>query len=90
MPRRLAGLLCLLAVACGGLAGCSTSGMFGKSPFASEQWEPEVEDTGSNEWKSAPSKLRKGKSKESSEDPLDKLFWSEEARDINRSLGGSL
>lgn len=94
MLRSATGIVCLCALACGLLAGCAGSGLglnkkhaFGKD----EQWEPDVEAAPKTaDWKSAPSNLRKGKAKESSEDPIDKLIWSDTARDINRNLGGSL
>ena len=89
MSRRLAGILCLIAISCG-LAGCASGfGLFGKSK-KSEQWEPEIVDDKPSDWRSEPSKLRSSSSRKSSEDPLDKFIWSSEARDINRSLGGSL
>ena len=90
MPRRLAGTLCLLAVACGGMAGCASTG-FGLKPFSrSAQWEPEVEDAKPSDWRSGVSNMRKDSDKASNEDRLDKLIWSDTARDINRSLGGNL
>ena len=94
MLRRLTGILCLLAITCGGLAGCASMGMGKSKPFGrNEQWEPEVtEDSkgSASDWRSAPSNLRQGSARASKEDRLDRLIWSDEARDINRSLGGSL
>ncbi len=89
MPRYLTVSLCLLALSCGAM-GCASSGLFGRKAVASDQWEPEVEASNAADWRSSPSNLRQGKARKSSEDPLDKFIWSEEARDINRSVGGSL
>jgi len=92
MPPRFAMILCLLAVTCS-LSGCASSG-FGVSkskPFGRDgQWEPEVDETKSSDWRSTPSNLRKGKDRESSEDPIDKWLWSDESREISRNLGGRL
>jgi hypothetical protein len=90
MPGRLAGTICLLAAISAGLTGCKSGG-FGMNPFGrSAQWEPEVEETKTSEWRSGMSNMRNAKDQESTEDRLDKLIWSDTARDINRSLGGSL
>ena len=61
---------------------------FGKSrPFAKkEQWEPDVE-AASNDWRSDAGKLGRGNRRAEKEDPLDKLLWSQDARDINRNMG---
>ena len=90
--RRLALTVCLLAVTGSGMVGCVSSGLGLFKPFGrGEQHEPEVEEeTKPNDWRSAPSGMRNDKDQKSSEDPLDKLIWSSEARDINRSLGGAL
>lgn len=85
-PARL--IVCLLACVAG-LAGCS-SGLGGKLTGRSEQWEPDVEETQPTDWRSGPSSLRSKGDRASSEDRLDKFIWSDTARDINRSLGGSL
>lgn len=92
MSHRFATILCLLAIT-SSVTGCASSG-FGVSkskPFGKEgQWEPEVDETKSSDWRSTPSSLRKGKDKESSEDPIDKWLWSDESREISRNLGGRL
>lgn len=79
-----------LMVAClAAASGCSSSGFgIGKSkPFAKkEQWEPDVEETKSD-WRSDAGKIGRGNRKAEAEDPLDKLLWSEEARNINRNMG---
>jgi hypothetical protein len=74
MPRYLTVSLCLLALSCGAM-GCASSGLFGRKTV---------------DWRSSPSNLRQGNARKSSEDPLDKFIWSDEARDINRSVGGAL
>lgn len=89
MSRRLALFLCLLTLSSGAI-GCATSGLFGRKTVAGDQWEPEVEASNTSDWRSAPSNLRQGRARKSSEDPLDKFIWSDEARDINRSVGGAL
>ena len=94
-------MILLLSIICGGLPGCAGLGLAGLGLTGSglnragfrkgEQWEPEVEEASTNkDWRNAPSTLRKGSDRKSTEDPIDKLLWSDEARDINRSLGGSL
>lgn len=90
MSLRISLFLCLVAVAIG-TTGCSMPGVYGKQRgVANDQWEPDVEATTNSDWRSAPSNLRQGAARKSTEDPLDKLIWSDEARDINRSVGGAL
>ncbi|MBS0202596.1 MAG: hypothetical protein JSS49_06820 [Planctomycetes bacterium] len=86
--RRLAGILCLVTLACGA-AGCSSMGL-GKSFGKNEQWEPPVEEGIPKPPRNSASALRAGKDQESTENAIDKLIWSDTARDINRNLGGSL
>jgi hypothetical protein len=93
MSRSLTGILCLVAVSCGALTGCTSLGFNKSKPFGrNEQWEPEVtEEHGKPaDWRSSPSSLRSESGRASAEDPLDKYIWSSESRDINRSLGGRL
>jgi hypothetical protein len=90
MPRNLSVVVCLMIVI-GGLSGCTSTGLFRSRPFGHEQWEPDVEEeTKSSDWRSEPSQLRKSKGmdKAPKENALDKLIWSDTARDINRNLGG--
>jgi hypothetical protein len=47
-----------------------------------DQSEPEVEDTWAFVGKEA-----RGNRRMEQEDPLDRLLWSEKARDINRNMG---
>ena len=85
-PVFVFGLLVVLSAA---TSGCSSSGFgFGKSkPFAkSEQWEPDVEEPKSD-WRSDAGKLGRGNRRAEKEDPLDKILWSDQARDINRNMG---
>jgi hypothetical protein len=95
MSRRIAFVLCGLSMAAS-LAGCASQGMgmnksnlFGRN----QQWEPEVEPeetvSTSSDWKKAPSSFRKSSGKSYSEDPIEKLISSDQAREINRSLDGS-
>ena len=86
-PVFVFGLLVVLSAA---MSGCSSPG-FGilkkAGPFAKkEQWEPEVEESKSD-WRSDAGKLGRGNRKSENEDPLDKILWSEQARDINRNMG---
>ncbi|MFO1041540.1 MAG: hypothetical protein U0941_07110 [Planctomycetaceae bacterium] len=95
MLRPYVGLILLLAVTCGGLSGCTSGFGFDRAKFAKgEQWEPDVEEepasTPPKDWRNGASNLRSPNARKSNEDPIDKLLWSDEARDINRSLGGSL
>ena len=90
MSRRLALLLCGLSISLAVVSGCASLGIpFGKTAGISrEQWEPEVEgeeDLAKQDWRKAPASVRKGKF---FEDPMDKFLMSEEARDIERSVGG--
>ena len=85
--RPVFGLLVILSV---GSVGCSSQG-FGNlkkmGPFAkSEQWEPEVEEAKSD-WRSDAGKIGRGNRKSEAQDPLDKILWSDQARDINRNMG---
>ena len=85
-PVFVFGLLVVLSAA---TSGCSSSGLgIGKSkPFAkSGQWEPDVEETKSD-WRSDAGKIGRGNRRSEAEDPLDKILWSEQARDINRNMG---
>jgi len=82
-------IFALLVVVSAATSGCSSSGLgLGKSkPFAkSEQWEPDVEETKSD-WRSDAGKIGRGNRKSEAQDPLDKILWSEEARNINRNMG---
>jgi len=92
MPRRFAVILCLIAIACSGAVGCAS--MMGKSFNRNAQWEPDVEESEAAakppDWRSGPSSLRNSKERKSEENVVDRLIWSDQARDINRSLGGSL
>ena len=93
MTLRLTFIFSLIAAANLGLVGCNLAGTGSNKskPFAKgEQWEPEVTEQKKSDWRSEPSGLRSPKDKASNEDPLDKLIWSSEAREINRNLGGSL
>ncbi len=69
-------------------SGCSSGFGFGKSrPFAkSEQWEPDV-DQPKSDWRSDAGKLGRGNRRSEKQDPLDKILWSEQARDIERNMG---
>ena len=94
MLRHHVGLILLLAVTCSGLSGCASGFGFNRTKFAKgEQWEPDVEEEAaapSKDWRKSASSLRSESNRKSNEDPIDKLLWSDESRDINRSLGGSL
>ena len=94
MDRRHVGIILLLAIACGGLSVCANGFGFNRDKFAKgEQWEPEIDEQDSpteNDRRGTPSSLRSQSSRKSNEDPIDKVIWSDQARDINRSLGGSL
>lgn len=73
------------------LSGCAAPGLgLDKSrPFAKgEQWEPEIDQADSSDWRSTPASLRSEKKKASRMDPVDELLWSDEARDIGRNVGG--
>jgi hypothetical protein len=76
----------LLVTVVAATSGCSSG--FGKSkPFAkSEQWEPDVDEP-KTDWRSDAGKLGRGNRRSEKEDPLDKLLWSDQARDINRNMG---
>jgi hypothetical protein len=77
-----------LLVAMSSVTGCSSGFGFGKmKPFAkSEQWEPDVEQP-KTDWRSDAGKLGRGNRRAEKEDPLDKILWSDQARDINRNMG---
>ena len=84
-PVFILGLLIAVAAA---TSGCSSGLGLGKlNPFAkSEQWEPEV-DGPKTDWRSDAGKLGRGNRRAEKEDPLDKILWSDQARDINRNMG---
>jgi hypothetical protein len=94
MLRHHVGLILLLAITCGGLSGCASGFGFNRTKFAKgEQWETDIEEEAaapSKDWRNSASTLRSPSNRKSNEDPIDKLLWSDESRDINRSLGGSL
>lgn len=78
-------LVLLLAVASlmGGLAGCSTFG--GRSVFnRDKQWEPDVEE---DKWADVGKEARGNRRVDKNRDPIDKALWSDQARQINASLG---
>lgn len=68
--------------------GCSSGLGFGKSkPFAKgEQWEPETGEK-KVDWRSDAGKIGRGNRRMEKEDPIDKLLWSDQAKDINRNMG---
>ena len=86
-PVFMLGLLIILSAA---TLGCSSSGfgfMKKAGPMGkSEQWEPNV-DAPQTDWRSDAGKLGRGNRRSEKEDPLDKLLWSDQARDINRNMG---
>ena len=89
MSLRTVSILALLVIVSAATSGCSSSGFgFGKSkPFAKNgQWEPDVEET-KTDWRSDAGKIGRGNRKSEAQDPLDKILWSEQARDINRNMG---
>jgi hypothetical protein len=76
-------LLCLASLA-GSLAGCSAFG--GRSVFnRDKQWEPELESE--DKWGDVGKEGRGNRRVEKNRDPIDKLLWSDQARQINESLG---
>lgn len=77
-----------MLVAMSSMTGCSSGFGLGKmNPFAkSEQWEPDAEQP-KTDWRSDAGKLGRGNRRSEKEDPLDKLLWSDQARDINRNMG---
>ena len=88
MSLRPVFMLGLLVAVSAAASGCSSGFGFGKSkPFAkSEQWEPNA-DAPQTDWRSDAGKLGRGNRRSEKEDPLDKLLWSDQARDINRNMG---
>ena len=80
----------LLVVLSATTPGCSSQGfgIFKKTgPFAkSEQWEPDIEEPKAD-WRSDAGKIGRGNRKSEPQDPLDKVLWSDQARDINRNMG---
>ncbi len=89
MLLRPVALFALLIAVSTATLGCSSSGFgLGKSKsFAkNEQWEPDVDEPKSD-WRSDAGKIGRGNRRAEGEDPLDKILWSDQARDINRNMG---
>lgn len=86
---RISLTIVLLTVAGLGAVGCSSSPLnIGKSkPFAKgEQWEPDTDEPKAD-WRAEAGKLGRGNRRYEAEDPIDKLLWSEQAREINQNMG---
>jgi len=84
-PRTLSFIVLFMSFA----TGCSSSSFkFSKLiPSArKEQWEPEIEQTKAD-WRTDAGKIGRSNRRAETEDPLDKLLWSDEARQINRNVG---
>ncbi len=84
----LFGLFAMLLIT---VQGCSSSGtgLFNKKAglmSKGDQWEPET-DGPKTDWRGDAGKIGRGNRRAEREDPLDKLLWSEQARDINRNTG---
>lgn len=76
-------MLCIASLA-GGIAGCSTFG--GRSVFnRDKQWEPDVGEE--DKWADVGKEARGNRHVEKNRDPIDKLLWSDQAQQINKSLG---
>lgn len=88
MRRRTACCYALLIIFTVATTGCSSGLGFSKmNPFAkSEQWEPEVEEA-KTDWRSDAGKIGRGNRRAEKQDPLDKILWSDQAKDINRNMG---
>jgi len=70
--------------------GCSSPGsnFSNLNPFQkNEQWEPDVTEKKAKDWRSDAGSIGRGNRRSESEDPLDKLLWSDQAREINRNVG---
>ncbi|WLD10563.1 hypothetical protein [Planctellipticum variicoloris] len=76
-------MLCMATLAVGNV-GCSTFG--GRSVFSRDkQWEPDAGEE--DKWADVGKEARGNRRVEKNRDPIDKLLWSDEAQQINRSLG---
>jgi hypothetical protein len=76
-------MLCIASLV-SGFAGCSTFG--GRSVFnRGQQWEPDLE--ADDKWADVGKEARGNRRVEKNRDPIDQLLWSDQAQQINRSLG---